>query len=35
MDQQTLMATFGEHEVLSAKILRDENGLSRGVGFAR
>jgi len=32
---QMLMSVFHEHEVLSAKILRDENGMSRGVGFAR
>lgn len=29
------MAIFDGYECLSAKILRDQNGLSRGVGFAR
>ena len=32
---QKLMAIFIDYECLSAKILRDLNGLSRGVGFAR
>lgn len=34
-NEHGLMAIFGEHDCLSAKILRDTNGLSRGVGFAR
>ena len=29
------MAIFGDFKCLSSKILRDPNGLSRGVGFAR
>ena len=29
------MGIFTDYECLSAKILRDSNGLSRGVGFAR
>lgn len=32
---QTLKAIFDKYDCLSAKILRDPNGLSRGVGFAR
>lgn len=32
---QSLSAVFDDYEVLSAKILRDSNGMSRGVGFAR
>ncbi len=34
-NENMLMSVFCEFEVLSAKILRDQNGLSRGVGFAR
>ena len=34
-NEHSLMGCFNDYEVLSAKILRDGNGMSRGVGFAR
>ena len=32
---ETLKAIFINYDCISSKILRDQNGLSRGVGFAR
>ncbi|MCJ1472423.1 hypothetical protein MMC13_001071 [Lambiella insularis] len=34
-NEATLKAIFISYDCMSAKILRDQNGLSRGVGFAR
>ncbi|MCJ1433347.1 hypothetical protein MMC27_002707 [Xylographa pallens] len=34
-NEATLKAIFINYDCISAKILRDQNGLSRGVGFAR
>lgn len=32
---QELASLFSPHKVCSARILRDKNGMGRGVGFAR
>lgn len=34
-DPQELAGIFAPHKVCSARILRDKNGMGRGVGFAR